>query len=60
MLGKSGSGEPAFGLAVARRPTIKMDEDIDYDQIKVVGRERYDVQVIHPGAVCIIHSRDAF
>lgn len=59
MLGMTASGEEAFAHALVRRPTIRMDEDIDYDQVKVVGRERYDIQVLHPGAICILtHGSD--
>lgn len=54
MIGETKTGEAAFAHALIRRPTIKMDEDIDFDQLKIVGRERYDIQVIHPGAVCVI------
>lgn len=59
MLGLTAGGEESFAHALVRRPTIRMDEDIDFDQIKVVGRERYDIQVIHPGAICLlVHGSD--
>ena len=58
LLGKTGTGEKAFGIATARRATVESDKDIDFRQVKVVGSERYDVQVLHPGAVALIGSYD--
>lgn len=56
LLGKTGSGEQAFGIAVAQDPMLETDKDIEYRQIKVVGTERYDVKVIHSKAVCVLGS----
>jgi len=58
VLGKTGTGEKAFGIATARRATVESDKDIDFRQVKVVGSERYDVQVLHPDAVCTLSSYD--
>ena len=59
VLGESISGEQAFGHAFARRATIEMDKDIDYRQVKVVGSERYQFQVLHPNAVVTVASYNA-
>lgn len=59
VLGKTGTGEKAFGVATARRPTVETDKDISFRKVEVVGSERYDVQVLHPDAVCLIGSYDA-
>ena len=58
-LGLSGSGEKSFGVAVARKPMVESDKVIELRQIKVVGSERYDIKVLHPGAVCLIASYEA-
>lgn len=55
-LGKTQTGEAAFAFATARDPMVEMDKDISFRQVLVVGSERYDVQVIHPGAVASIGS----
>lgn len=55
-LGKTQTGEPAFAVAQARDPMVEMDKDITFRQVLVVGSERYDTQVIHPGAVASIGS----
>lgn len=55
-LGRSGSGEKAFGVAVARRATLETDKDIDFRKVKVVGSQRFDVKVLHPDAVVVIEA----
>lgn len=59
ILGKTGSGEKAFGIATARLPTVESDKDISFRQVFIVGSERYDAQVLHPGAICVLESTDA-
>jgi len=56
LVGKTGSGEQAFGIAVSQNPMLESDKDIEYRQIKVVGTERYDIKVIHPSAVRVLGS----
>ena len=56
LMGRSGSDEAAFGVAVAQDPMMETKRDIEYRQQKVVGTERYDIKVIHPNAICVLGS----
>lgn len=55
-LGRTGSGESAFGHAFSRLPMVETDKDISYRQVIIVGSEVYDFQVLHPNAVVLIGS----
>lgn len=59
MLGRTGGNEAAFGIAFSQNPMLESDKDIEYRQIKVVGTERYDIKVLHPGAICVLGSYSA-
>lgn len=58
VLGKTGTGEKAFGIATARLATVESDKDISFRKVEVVGSERYDVKVFHPGAICTVSTWD--
>ena len=56
LMGRSGSDEAAFGVAVAQDPMMETKRDIEYRQQKIVGTERYDIKAIHPNAICVLGS----
>jgi len=56
LLGKTNTGEEAFGIAVSQDPMLESEKDIAYRQLKVVGTERYDIKVIHANAICVLGS----
>jgi hypothetical protein len=58
VMGKTGTGEKAFGIATARLATVESDKDISFRKVEVVGSERYDVKVLHPGAICVVETYD--
>jgi hypothetical protein len=55
-LGKTGSGESAFGHAFTRLPIVESDKDISFRQVIVVASEAYDFKVLHEDAICVIGS----
>lgn len=59
VMGKTGTGEKAFGIATARRATVESDKDISFRKVEVVGSERYDAKVYHPDAICVVSTWDA-
>lgn len=54
ILGVSGSGENALGLAVKRDPIIEREYHARGRYWDIVGHEEYDFAVLHPNAVVIL------
>ena len=54
MIGQTPTGEKAFGVAVKESPTINQDYNVVNLSYDIVGHEDFDVQVLHPDAVCKI------
>jgi len=56
VLGESQTGEQAFGIAVKRDPIIETEYHALGRYWDIVGHEEYDIQVLHPNAICTIAS----
>ena len=54
VLGRTRSGEAAFGLATKRAARMETDRDISFRQIKVVATEEYQFKVLHADAIAVI------
>lgn len=54
VLGRTRSGEAAFGLGTKRAVRMETDRDIDFRQIKVVATEEYQFKVLHADAIGVI------
>lgn len=54
--GVTGSGEKAVGYAVKRDATIEVEQYKQLRKYTVFGHERYDFQVMHPGAIVCVES----
>jgi hypothetical protein len=56
VLGRTRSGEGAFGLGTKRRVQMEADRDISFRKIEVVATEEYQFKVLHAGALCVIKT----
>ncbi len=56
IVGKSQSGEKAYGYAVKQHPTIESQYQVKTRHWDIVGNEEYDFKVLHPNALCLIWS----
>lgn len=59
VLGRTRSGEAAFGYATKRAALIETFRDIEFRQIKVVATEEYQFKVLHADAIATITSYSA-
>jgi hypothetical protein len=60
MLGKSKSGEPAFGIAQIAMPRLESQREALGRYTSIVAVEDYDVKVLHAKAICKITTYDAY
>jgi len=56
VLGRSQTGESAFGYAIKRDPIIEREYHARGRFWDIVGHEEYDFKVLHPNAICTIAS----
>lgn len=54
VLGRSGTGERAFGYAIKRDPMIEREYHARGRYWDIVAHEEYDFEVLHPNAICTI------
>lgn len=56
VLGRTGSGERAFGYAIKRDPIIEREYHARGRYWDIVAHEEYDFKVLHPNAICKIST----
>lgn len=56
VLGRSGTGERAFGYAIKRDPMIEKEYHARGRYWDIVAHEEYDFATLHPNAICTICS----